>query len=123
MNIPYNQTHQQLRIVCYTKVTQKKQLLISVTALKICNPGLWYKKAGVMLMDICKQDVIQGNIFDTIDRKKHSKLMEILDRTNDRYGRNTLKLAVQGDGKQWKIKQEKLSPAYTTRIKDFPKVK
>ena len=67
---------------------------------KIFRQGLWYKKAGVMLMDICKQDVIQGNIFDTIDRKKHSKLMEILDRTNDRYGRNTLKLAVQGDGKQ-----------------------
>ena len=90
---------------------------------KIFSPGFWYKKAGVMLMDICSQDVIQGNIWDKIDRQKHIHLMEILDCTNDRYGRNALKLAVQGDGKQWKIKQERLSPSYTTRISDFPKVK
>ena len=90
---------------------------------KIFRPGYWYKKAGVMLMDICSQDIIQGNIWDRIDRKKHSRLMEILDRTNDRYGRNALKLAVQGDGEQWKIKQERLSPAYTTRVSDFPIVK
>jgi Nucleotidyltransferase/DNA polymerase involved in DNA repair len=90
---------------------------------KIFHPGYWYKKAGVMLMDICSQDVIQGNIWDKVDRKKHSRLMEVLDRTNDRYGRNALKLAVQGDGEQWKIKQERLSPSYTTKISDFPIVK
>ena len=90
---------------------------------KIFRPGYMYKKAGVMLMDICSQDVIQGNIWDNIDRNKHNRLMEILDRTNNRYGRNTLKLAVQGDGEQWKIKQERLSPSYTTRKSDFPIVK
>ena len=90
---------------------------------KIFHPGYWYKKAGVMLMDICSQDVIQGNIWDKIDRKKHSRLMEVLDRTSDRFGRNALKLAVQGDGEQWKIKQERLSPSYTTKISDFPIVK
>ena len=90
---------------------------------KIFHPGYWYKKAGVMLMEICSQDVIQGNIWDKIDRKKHSRLMEVLDRTSDRFGRNALKLAVQGDGEQWKIKQERLSPSYTTKISDFPIVK
>ncbi|MDL2255322.1 Y-family DNA polymerase [Parabacteroides sp. OttesenSCG-928-K15] len=90
---------------------------------KIFKPGYKYKKAGVMLMDICDQNAVQGNIWDTIDREKHKRLMEVLDNTNDRYGRNTLKLAVLGDGEQWKIKQERLSPCYTTRITDFPKVK
>ncbi|WP_163177549.1 hypothetical protein [Bacteroides sp. 51] len=58
---------------------------------KIFRPGYKYKKAGVMLMDICNQNAVQGNIWDKIDREKHKRLMEVLDRTNDKYGRNTLK--------------------------------
>lgn len=90
---------------------------------KIFRPGYKYKKAGVMLMDICSQNAIQGNIWDRVDREKHKRLMEVMDSTNDRYGRNTLKLASLGDGQQWKIKQERLSPCYTTRVEDFPEVK
>ncbi|MDH6313025.1 DNA polymerase V [Parabacteroides sp. PFB2-10] len=90
---------------------------------KIYRDGYKYKKAGVMLMDICDEKAIQAHIWDTIDREKHKRLMEVLDKTNERYGRNTLKLAVLGDGEQWKIKQERLSPCYTTRKEDFPKVK
>jgi len=87
---------------------------------KIFRPKIFYKKAGVMLMDICSANLVQGNLFDTIDRKKHHRLMEVMDRVNEHYGRNTLKIAAMGDGKAWKIKQERLSPCYTTRISDFP---
>jgi DNA polymerase V len=89
----------------------------------IYRPGLWYKKAGVMVMDICSQNTIQTNLFDTIDRSKDKKLMDVLDNVNERYGRNTLKFAVMGNGEQWKIKQERLSPCYTTRMSDFPRTK
>lgn len=88
---------------------------------KIFCSKIHYKKAGVMLMDICPADIIQGNLFDTIDRKKHQDLMAVMDRVNNYYGRNTLKIAAMGDGKAWKIKQERLSPCYTTRMSDFPK--
>ena len=88
---------------------------------KIYRPNFLYKKAGVMLMDICSENDVQGSLFDAIDRKKHQSLMAILDNINDRYGRNTLKIACMGDGKEWKIKQERLSPCYTTRISDFPR--
>jgi DNA polymerase V len=87
----------------------------------IYRPNFKYKKAGVMLMDISNEGLVQGNLFDTIDRKKHQKLMTVLDNVNERYGRNTLKFAIMGNGKAWKIKQERLSPCYTTRITDFPK--
>jgi DNA polymerase V len=76
-----------------------------------------------MLMDIGSENAIQGNIFDTIDRVKHKSLMEVMDILNDKYGRNTLKLSVLGDGSQKKYKQERLSPSYTTKISDFPKTK
>ena len=88
---------------------------------KIYRPGYLYKKAGVMMMDICSEKAVQGNLFDTVDRKKHGRLMTVLDTVNNRYGRNTLKFAGMGDGKAWKIKQERLSPCYTTRLSDFPK--
>ncbi len=90
---------------------------------KIFIPGYKYKKVGVMLLDIVSENAIQGYLWDKIDREKHKRLMRILDNTNNRYGSNTLKLAVMGDGEKWKIRQRKLSPCYTTRIKDFPKVK
>jgi len=87
----------------------------------IYRPNLFYKKAGVMLMDICSGNSVQGNLFDTVDREKHRRLMDVLDEVNNRYGRNTLKFAVMGNGNAWKIKQLRLSPCYTTREEDFPK--
>ncbi|MDR2233508.1 MAG: Y-family DNA polymerase [Tannerella sp.] len=88
---------------------------------KIFRPNFLYKKAGVMLMDLCSDYAIQGNLFDTVDRKKHHSLMSVMDSINARYGRNTLKMACLGNGKAWHIKQERLSPCYTTRMSDFPK--
>jgi DNA polymerase V len=88
---------------------------------KIYRSEFLYKKAGVMLMDICSADTVQRSLFDTVDRKKHQKLMEVLDGINERYGRNTVKYACMGDGRAWRIKQERLSPCYTTRMSDFPK--
>ena len=88
---------------------------------KIYQPKYLYKKAGVMMMDICSENAVLGNLFDTIDRKKHQRLMTVLDTVNNRYGRNTLKFACMGDGSAWKIKQERLSPCYTTRLSDLPR--
>jgi DNA polymerase V len=89
---------------------------------KIFRPNFMYKKAGVLLMDICSQDIVQGNLFDTVNRKKQQNLMDAMDCINDRYGRNSLRIACMGNGKEWKIKQERLSPCYTTRLTDLPKI-
>ncbi|MDR1718521.1 MAG: Y-family DNA polymerase [Dysgonamonadaceae bacterium] len=89
----------------------------------IFQPQFLYKKAGVMMMEIVPENAVQGNLFDKIDRVKHHDLMKVLDSVNEKYGRNTLKFAVMGDGKAWKIKQERLSPCYTTRLLDFPVTK
>jgi len=88
----------------------------------IFKPDYLYKKAGIMAMDICSQNAVQSNLFDTVNRIKDKNLMDVLDTVNNKYGRNTLKIAVMGDGRAWKIKQERLSPCYTTRMSDFPKV-
>jgi len=87
----------------------------------IFKDGFKYKKAGVMAMNIYSQNAVQHNLFDKIDRLADKRLMQVLDSVNNKYGRNTLKFAVMGDGQAWKIKQERLSPCYTTRMSDFPK--
>jgi len=86
-------------------------------------PNYQYKKAGVMLFDISPNTNIQYALFDKVDREKQKNLMCVLDNINQRYGRHSLKFAIQGNGESYKIKQERLSPAYTTRLSDLPTVK
>ena len=89
----------------------------------IYRKGYWYKKAGVIIMDISSDRAIQQNIFDSVDREKHKKLMEVVDRLNSGFTRNNLSLAIQGGRRKWRLKQELLSPCYTTRLSDVIKIK
>ena len=89
---------------------------------KIYQKGFLYKKAGVMLMDISPEGSVQMNVFDPMnpeDRQKADLLMRTIDLINERFGINAIYLAAQGDGKNWKIKQEKLCRCYTTRYSDL----
>ena len=121
-DLPQNNQHTVITMPVATNSSLEILHYVSKALEKIYIPGYKYKKTGVMLMDISSEDAYQMNLWDNIDRTKHKRLMEVLDRTNERYGRNSLKPAILGDGQQWKIKQERLSPCYTTRMSDFPKV-
>lgn len=81
--------------------------------------GYRYKKAGVMVSAITPDTDIQLSLFSTKDISKEIALMSTLDALNNRYGRNTLRIASQGYSTSWKLKQEKISKAYTTNIDDI----
>ena len=89
----------------------------------IYRKGYFFKKAGVIIMDIVPDSAIQQNIFDAVDREKHKKLMDVVDRLNNGFTRNNLSLAIQGGRRKWKLKQEQLSPCYTTKINDIIKIR
>lgn len=80
---------------------------------KIFRTGYQYKKAGVIITEITYN--IQHNLFDTVDRGKRERLMSAIDNINGKHG-HSVKLAVQGQGSGWKLKQEKLSKHYTTNL-------
>ncbi len=82
-----------------------------------------YKKAGVIVDGLQSEKAFQGDMFDNEDRKKHRKLLATMDKLNSEFGRDKVKLAVQGDGKEWKLRQEKLSKKYTTDWDDIIEVK
>lgn len=91
----------------------------AMTALKhIYKKGYQFKKAGVIITEIVPDSAIQTNLFDHVDRDKHSRLMAVVDQLNDGFKRSNLRLAVQEGDRKWRLKQEKLSPCYTTRISD-----
>jgi len=89
---------------------------------KIYRSDCTYKKAGVIVSDISPQQQQQLSLFDTLNRKKHQSIMTALDTINDKLGKDKVRLAVQGNGRQWRMKQEQLSPCYSTRIEEALKV-
>lgn len=75
--------------------------------------GYQYKKAGVIITEITYN--VQKNLFDTVDRDKRDRLMNAIDSINGKHD-HSVKLAVQGYGTGWKLKQEQLSKHYTTDL-------
>ena len=85
----------------------------------IYRDGHAYKKAGVIVGDIADASQVQLGLFDTIDRSKRRAVMKSVDMINSRLGRDKVRLAAQGFDRKWRLKQERLSPCYTTRFTDM----
>jgi DNA polymerase V len=90
--------------------------------------GFKYAKAGVMLLDLQPDSVVQGEL-DLAEDDSHAdiaekiRLMSALDTINKRYGRGTMKMAsagLDGDRRVWSMRQERRTPAYTTNWVDIP---
>ena len=88
----------------------------------IFKEGYHYKKAGVIVMGLTPNNETQLSLFNT-SNPKHQPLMSVIDKLNQSYGTNKIKFATQSLGRQWKMKQEKLSPSYTTKIKEIITIK
>lgn len=80
--------------------------------------GYNYKKVGVMVMDIIPEERTQCGLFDNVNRSRDRRLMETFDNINYLHGKNMLRFASQGYHNQWKLKQEKLSRCYTTKLSE-----
>jgi DNA polymerase V len=89
----------------------------------IFRKGFLYKKAGVIVMDILPAEAVQQNLFSGGTDEKQRRLMESLDRVNLKMGKDKLKIASQGTTRPWKLRQEKLSPGYTTRWDELLEIK
>ena len=82
----------------------------------IWREGIQYKRSGVVVSDIQSNRCIVGNLFDPIhNRPERARLMQEIDKINQRYGLKTIQMAVEGDDKQaWKVKCEHRSGNYLT---------
>ncbi|WP_051261833.1 Y-family DNA polymerase [Desulfovibrio inopinatus] len=93
---------------------------------KLFKPGLRYKKAGVLLGGLEPEGCQQKSLLSLGHEEKHEKskaLMHAVDTANAKWGRNTLSFASAGFEQDWKMRQGKRSPQFTTVWSEIPTVK
>jgi DNA polymerase V len=90
---------------------------------KIWRPGFAYQKAGVVLWEIVPEASLGETLFGEQDYpEKRREIMKVMDRINARHGRGTVRLAASAFSRTWQMRQENLSPCYTTDWNALPKV-
>lgn len=97
---------------------------------RIYRPGFRYQKAGVMLLHLEPRHQGQRSLFSDLSpeiQASRDNLLAIMDQINREMGRDTLWTASQGltvreRADTWRMKRGSLSPAYTTRWRDVPRV-
>ena len=69
------------------------------------------------MQDFTPEDATQLTLFEQRD-ERHIPLMKAVDQLNARYGQQKIRLASQDLKRVWKMRQERLSPRYTTKLEE-----
>ncbi len=85
------------------------------------NEGIFFKKAGIIVTNLIDADKKQFNLFEE-ENPKHQKLMQTIDLLNKNNGLKIIRLATQ-NCKTWNMKQNHLSPKFTTNFKEILEIK
>lgn len=120
------ETYQSASTIVHLPYPTDSSLTISKHAIegltRIYKKGLHYKKAGVVLMGLVPNNQRQLNLF-VEENPKHQKLMATIDTFNKTYGDLKIRLGQQDLKRTWKMRQERLSPKFTTNINEILTVK
>ncbi|RUR34772.1 Y-family DNA polymerase [Vreelandella andesensis] len=86
---------------------------------RIFKENIWYRKCGVMLMDLCDHDHEQLRLLaeplSDEKRARNERLMAILDKLNREHGKNTVRLGIPRKENAWELRCEHRTPRYTSR--------
>lgn len=117
--------HRESRVVSLPYPTDSS-LIISKEAVRAATQmfkeGIKYKRAGVIVMGLVPTNNQQLQMFDA-ENPKHKPLMRTIDKLNAKYADYKIKLGNQDLERTWKMRQERLSPRYTTNINEIIVVK
>ncbi|ENJ0996282.1 Y-family DNA polymerase [Vibrio vulnificus] len=80
-----------------------------------------FYKIGVGLIGLVDGQNEQPDLFNLIPN--NPKLMNVYDTLNNKFGSETVFLAAQGISQKWSMRRQMLTPQYTTRWVDLPKIK
>ncbi len=122
----YSNVKRNVGVVIHLPYVTNSSITICNYAIKgikqLYKKGYNYKKAGVIVMGIKSEKQHQFSLFED-ENIKHKTLMQIMDTLNLKYNAPKIKIANQDLDKTWKMKQEYLSPKYTTAINDIIEIK
>jgi DNA polymerase V len=80
----------------------------------IYRPGHAFSKAGVLLLELQPETLVQGHLFEQRDTERSKLLMQTLDNLNRQFGARTVQYASAGLQKSWGMRQERRSNRWTT---------
>lgn len=86
----------------------------------IFKKGVRFYRCGIGLLDLSDTKSYQPDLFTP--SQDSPELMRMIDTINSKYGRNTVHLAGKGIEQKFAMRREFLSPQYTTRWCDLPKI-
>ncbi|WP_460065291.1 translesion error-prone DNA polymerase V subunit UmuC [Pseudomonas sp. S2_H08] len=83
---------------------------------RVFRPGFKYSKAEVMLVNLCQPGEFTEDLFATTQSAEATKLMTVLDKINQKWGRGTLRSAGVPINPDWAMRREMMSQSYTTKL-------
>ena len=90
----------------------------------IYKNGYKYQKTGIIFSKLKDVDIYERNLLSEINsEEKRAKLMEAIDFTNTKYGKNALSIAQAGLKKEWNIRKQHSSKIDTACFKLLPAVR
>jgi DNA polymerase V len=84
------------------------------------QPGVRFYRCGVGAIELETAQFMQMDMFNI--NKDKPELMACFDKINNRFGQGTLKLACEKSAVSWQMKRYFLSPQFTSRWRDIPKI-
>lgn len=82
----------------------------------IFKDGIGYKKAGIIVSEITPADNYQTTLFNG-ENPKHQDVFKAIDQINQKTGKK-IQFGSNDLKRRWKMKQEKLSKRYSTRLNE-----
>jgi DNA polymerase V len=121
---PYYCGQQMIALPSPTNSTQQITKAALWLLKQIYQPGVFYLKGGVMLMELVPEGGQQRDLFGySNEDQKSNRLMNAMDKLNQKYGRGTLKSAAEGTSKSWQMRRELKSPNYLSSWNELLSVK
>ena len=103
-----------------TNDTRNILKVIEIAMSQLYKPKVRYYKCGVGLMGLQNEELFQYDLFTPSN--DNTKLMACMDTINARYGRSTVHIAAKGFEQKFAMRRAFLSPQYTTKWSDIPKI-
>lgn len=120
----YYSNAMQRQLPQYTSFTPELILHGRTMLQRIFHTGFRYTKCGVILSDFAPAAPDLGaDLFHTPDYSRQNQLMGLLDSINHKHGKHTLFYAGAGTRRTWSMSRCILSPSYTSKWEDLPKVR
>jgi DNA polymerase V len=85
--------------------------------------GYFYQKSGIILSQLTDAKKEEFNLLAPLLETKSKSLMNAIDQTNIKYGRNSISIAQAGTGNSWKMRREHFSKIDTASFNNLPMLK